>query len=192
MKTVHTSEVFRPWSKPPYKQNLCTDLPQIRVFTNWFIAPGPISSCFCSLSNNLDFTQHFFSGGNAHHVGSRIKIAREPARVKMSPLIFHLSSGNSAYRSTQVLRQLCQWKLLAPLRLCSQCTASRAVAAWEGGDPFRATVPLPYQGAWDTCWGWGQIPMDWTCDFNFLPQQPWEYLSWWWPVSIFHGESDAR
>lgn len=27
---------------------------------------------------------------------------------------------------------------------------------------------------------------------NLLPQQPWEYLSWWWPVSIFHGESAAR
>lgn len=149
--TVHTSEVFRPWPKPPYKQNLCTDLPQSRVFTNGFIAPGPISSCFCSLSNNLDFTQCFFSGRNAHHVGSRIKMACEPARVKMSPLIFHLSSGNSAYRSTQVLRQPCQRKLLAPLPLCPQRAASRAVAAVEGSDPFRAALLLPYMGAWGTC-----------------------------------------
>lgn len=146
LKTVHTSEVFRPRPKPSYKQNLCIDLLQSRVFTNWFIAPGPISSCFSSLSNDLDFNQHF-SGGNARHVGSRIKMACEPARVKMSPLIFHLSSGNSAYRSTQVSRQLCQQKLLSPPPPCPQCTASTAVAAVEGSDPFRAAVPLPYQQA---------------------------------------------
>lgn len=78
-------------------------------------------------------------------------MACEPARVKMSPLIFHLSSGNSAYRSTQVSRQLCQQKLLAPLPLCPQRAASRAATALEGSDPFRAAVPLPYQGAWGTC-----------------------------------------
>lgn len=49
--------------------------------------------------------------------------------------------------------------------VCSQ----RAVAALEGGEPFRATVPLPYQVAWGTCWGWGQVPMDCTPDFSQLP-----------------------
>lgn len=57
LKAAHTSELLRPQCDPSQKQDLCADLPHGAVFTNWFLAPGPISGGFCSLSNNLDFIQ---------------------------------------------------------------------------------------------------------------------------------------